>query len=80
MVRTLLPKVLPPSYKGTAVRYLYYITVSIHWTYTIVGNGHGPSPQLHLAPVVSLMKPDIFYVDILVLRMHSYLNSDLLVF
>lgn len=53
MVRTMLPKVLPPSYKGTAVRYVYDITVSIQWTYTIVENGHGPSPQQHTASVVS---------------------------
>jgi hypothetical protein len=80
MVRTLLPKVLPPSYKGTAVRYLYYITVSIHWTYTIVENGHGPSPQLHLAPVVSSAKRDTLYMKMGVLRVHVSSSLDLLVF
>ncbi|CAM6097364.1 unnamed protein product [Calypogeia fissa] len=51
MVRTMLPKVLPPSYKGTAVRYVYYMTVSVQWTDTVVENGHGASHQPHTAPV-----------------------------
>eukprot|EP01018_Ginkgo_biloba_P022778 Gb_09210 [translate_table: standard] len=26
-----LPKVLPPSYRGTTVRYLYYLVVAMNW-------------------------------------------------
>ncbi|KAJ7229432.1 hypothetical protein O6H91_Y460000 [Diphasiastrum complanatum] len=41
LVRTMLPGVLPPSYRGTAVRYFYYLTVSLNWRHAIAeNNGH----------------------------------------
>ncbi|KAL3695876.1 hypothetical protein R1sor_009952 [Riccia sorocarpa] len=52
MVRTLLPKVLPPSYRGTAVRYIFYITVSMRWSFSVVENGHGgPTPHRSMSPL-----------------------------
>ncbi|BBN02157.1 RAB6A-GEF complex partner protein 2 [Marchantia polymorpha subsp. ruderalis] len=52
MVRTMLPRVLPPSYRGTAVRYIFFITVSMRWCYSVVENGHGGhSPQMSMSPV-----------------------------
>ncbi|OMO60121.1 Reduced growth phenotype protein 1 [Corchorus capsularis] len=40
VVRAVLPSIIPPSYKGATVRYLYYIksTLSVRWL--IVENGH----------------------------------------
>lgn len=53
LVRTVLPKVLPPSYKGTVVRYLYYFVISLQWAVGNLGNGHsrGSPPKASLAPV-----------------------------
>ncbi|XP_052879110.1 uncharacterized protein LOC108479780 isoform X2 [Gossypium arboreum] len=40
VVRAMLPSVIPPSYKGTTIRYLYYIksTMSVPWL--LLENGH----------------------------------------
>ncbi|XVF66981.1 hypothetical protein PTKIN_Ptkin10aG0083500 [Pterospermum kingtungense] len=40
VVRTVLPSIIPPSYKGATIRYLYYIksTLSVRWL--ILENGH----------------------------------------
>ncbi|TYH39173.1 hypothetical protein ES332_D12G162200v1 [Gossypium tomentosum] len=40
VVRAMLPSVIPPSYKGTTIRYLYYIksTMSVPWL--LMENGH----------------------------------------
>ena len=39
-VRAVLPSIIPPSYKGATIRYLYYIksTLSVRWL--ILENGH----------------------------------------
>jgi hypothetical protein len=42
MVRVALPGVLPPTFRGIVVRYLYYITAAIRWTRCVAENGHGP--------------------------------------
>lgn len=44
MVRTSLPELLPPTFRGTAVRYLYYISTALRWSRCASENGHGPSP------------------------------------
>lgn len=49
MVRMMLPKVLPPTYRGTAVRYLYYVTTTMHWSFNVVENGHGTTPAVNSA-------------------------------
>jgi hypothetical protein len=56
MVRMMLPKILPPTYRGTAVRYLYYLSSTLHWSPAVVenGNGHHSSSVAGLEPVVSL--------------------------
>lgn len=40
MVRTLLPDIIPPSYRGATIRYLYYIRSTISGQLLIVDNGH----------------------------------------
>lgn len=56
-MRMMLPKVLPPTYRGTAVRYLYYISSVMHWTRAVVENGLGPTSAMiaGLEPVVRLL-------------------------
>jgi hypothetical protein len=56
MVRMMLPKILPPTYRGTAVRYLYYLSSTLHWSPAVVenGNGHHSASVSGLEPVVSL--------------------------
>lgn len=39
-VRVELPKNLPPSYRGTAIRYIYYVRASIHGRWLLLENGH----------------------------------------
>lgn len=48
MVRTTLPRVLPPTLKGDvvkAVRYFYYITAAIRWSWCAQENGHSSPPH-----------------------------------
>ncbi|XP_075497105.1 uncharacterized protein LOC142534086 [Primulina tabacum] len=40
MVRTLLPSITPPSYRGTTIRYLYYVRSTLSGQYIILDNGH----------------------------------------
>ncbi|ERN11584.1 uncharacterized protein LOC18439782 [Amborella trichopoda] len=43
MIRSELPKVLPPSYRGTAIRYLYYIKSTLSCRRLVYNNGHSSS-------------------------------------
>ncbi|KAH7568546.1 hypothetical protein JRO89_XS06G0013200 [Xanthoceras sorbifolium] len=40
IVRAVLPSILPPSYKGTTIRYLYYIKSTLSARWLILDNGH----------------------------------------
>ncbi|TXG47965.1 hypothetical protein EZV62_027259 [Acer yangbiense] len=40
IVRAMLPSILPPSYKGTTIRYLYYIKSTLSARWLILDNGH----------------------------------------
>lgn len=40
VVRTVLPSVIPPSYRGTTIRYLYYIRSALSGQWLILENGH----------------------------------------
>ncbi|XP_057507011.1 uncharacterized protein LOC130790116 isoform X2 [Actinidia eriantha] len=40
LVRTLLPSIIPPSYRGATIRYLYYIRCMLSGQYLILENGH----------------------------------------
>ncbi|KAJ6841436.1 uncharacterized protein M6B38_306115 [Iris pallida] len=40
MVRAELPKNLPPSYRGTAIRYIYYARSTLHGRWLVLENGH----------------------------------------
>ncbi|XP_075519000.1 uncharacterized protein LOC142552948 isoform X2 [Primulina tabacum] len=47
MVRTLLPSISPPSYRGATIRYLYYVRSTLSGQYIILDDGpsHGESIQ-----------------------------------
>ncbi|ONK70164.1 uncharacterized protein A4U43_C05F30930 [Asparagus officinalis] len=40
IVRGELPEILPPSYKGTSIRYIYYITSTLCGRWLVLENGH----------------------------------------
>ncbi|CAI9114773.1 OLC1v1015570C3 [Oldenlandia corymbosa var. corymbosa] len=40
VVRTLLPSIIPPSYRGATIRYMYYARSTISGKYLILRNGH----------------------------------------
>ncbi|XP_052211193.1 uncharacterized protein LOC127814020 isoform X2 [Diospyros lotus] len=40
LVRTLLPDIIPPSYKGATICYLYYVRCTLSGEYLILDNGH----------------------------------------
>ncbi|XAR71466.1 hypothetical protein NMG60_11028740 [Bertholletia excelsa] len=40
MVRTLLPSIIPPSYRGATIRYYYYIRCTLFGKYLLLKNGH----------------------------------------
>ena len=72
MVRTTLPKVLPPTLKGDvvkAVRYFYYITAAIRWSRCAQENGHSSPPHAtasleRLVSISSFLIGWFFYVPI----------------
>lgn len=53
LVRTILPKVLPPTYKGTVIRYLYYLVVGLQWSIAVIENGNIEhfTPKTTLSPM-----------------------------
>ncbi|VFQ69513.1 unnamed protein product [Cuscuta campestris] len=40
VVRSVLPGIIPPSYRGATIRYLYYVRITLRGQYLIVENGH----------------------------------------
>lgn len=40
VVRTVLPNVIPPSYKGATIRYFYYVKSTLSGQWLILENGH----------------------------------------
>ncbi|KAF3445655.1 hypothetical protein FNV43_RR10831 [Rhamnella rubrinervis] len=56
VVRTLLPSVLPPSYKGATIRYLYYARSTMSGQWLILENAHsrGESVKIFLNCIVSI--------------------------
>uniref|UniRef100_A0A5B6YMQ9 Reduced growth phenotype protein 1 n=1 Tax=Davidia involucrata TaxID=16924 RepID=A0A5B6YMQ9_DAVIN len=40
VVRTFLPSIIPPSYRGAAIRYLYYVRSTLSGQYLILDKGH----------------------------------------
>lgn len=40
VVRTVLPTIIPPSYKGATVRYFYYVKSTFSGQWLILENGH----------------------------------------
>ncbi|XP_022763943.1 uncharacterized protein LOC111309226 isoform X2 [Durio zibethinus] len=44
-IRAVLPSIIPPSYKGATIRYLYYIKSSLSFRWLILENGHYSSEE-----------------------------------
>ncbi|KAF8396060.1 hypothetical protein HHK36_017672 [Tetracentron sinense] len=40
IVRAELPKIIPPSYRGTTIRYLYYVRSTLSGRWLVLENGH----------------------------------------
>ena len=40
VVRTVLPDIIPPSYKGATIRYFYYVKSTLSGQWLILENGH----------------------------------------
>ncbi|PKU86783.1 uncharacterized protein LOC110095378 [Dendrobium catenatum] len=40
MIRVQLPMILPPSYRGTSIRYFYYVRTTISARWLVLENGH----------------------------------------
>ncbi|GAA0162665.1 hypothetical protein LIER_18705 [Lithospermum erythrorhizon] len=47
MVRTLLPTTLPPSYRGSTLRYFYYVSSTLSGEYINLENGHTHEESIH---------------------------------
>ncbi|XWS54333.1 hypothetical protein CRYUN_Cryun10bG0080900 [Craigia yunnanensis] len=56
-VRAVLPSIIPPSYKGATIRYLYYIksTLSVRWL--ILENGHSSEESVKVLTEVEARVP-----------------------
>ncbi|KAJ8436263.1 hypothetical protein Cgig2_011535 [Carnegiea gigantea] len=52
VVRTVLPSIIPPSYRGTTIRYLYYVRATLAGQWLILENGH---PDRELTENVELL-------------------------
>jgi hypothetical protein len=40
VVRTVLPNIIPPSYKGATIRYFYYVKTTFFGQWLVMENGH----------------------------------------
>lgn len=40
VVRTVLPSIIPPSYRGATIRYIYYVKSTLSGRRLILENGH----------------------------------------
>ncbi|KAH7437464.1 hypothetical protein KP509_05G073300 [Ceratopteris richardii] len=73
LVRMVLPKILPPTYKGTVIRYLYYFVVGLQWAIAVIENGNIDhfTPKSSLTPVELKM-----FINIWTLPTNSGLAGD----
>ncbi|KAL4354672.1 hypothetical protein GQ457_06G004340 [Hibiscus cannabinus] len=51
LVRAVLPSIIPPSYKGSTIRYLYYIKSTLFVRWLILENGHSSKNSVDLTEV-----------------------------
>ncbi|KAE8692732.1 glutamine synthetase nodule isozyme-like [Hibiscus syriacus] len=51
LVRAVLPSLIPPSYKGSTIRYLYYIESKLFVRWLILENGHSSKDSVDLTEV-----------------------------
>lgn len=47
VVRTLLPNIIPPSYKGSNIRYLYYVKSALTGGWLILENGQSRAESIN---------------------------------
>lgn len=57
VVRTLLPSIIPPSYKGATIRYLYYVRSTLSGQYLILENGQFPGESIRDLPQLEARIP-----------------------
>lgn len=77
VVRTLLPSVIPPTYRGATIRYLYYIRTTLSGQYLVFENGtsRGESRQ-GIPELVSFSLSQIFMlVTVLVASINTVIYS-----
>lgn len=56
VVRSVLPDVMPPSYKGATIRYFYYVRSTFAGQWLILENGHSHRESAKdLAELVGLL-------------------------
>ncbi|MCO5605035.1 hypothetical protein L7F22_059212 [Adiantum nelumboides] len=73
LVRTLLPKLLPPTYKGTVIRYLYYFVVALQWSIAVIENGNVE----HFTPKTTLLPMELkLFLNIWTLPTSSGLSTE----
>lgn len=46
VVRTVLPNIIPPSYRGATIRYLYYVRSTLSGRYLVLENGRSHSESM----------------------------------
>ncbi|GLT94226.1 hypothetical protein SLE2022_119790 [Rubroshorea leprosula] len=46
VIRSVLPSIIPPSYKGATIRYLYYIKATVSGRWLVLQNGHSTSNSI----------------------------------
>ncbi|MCO5584642.1 hypothetical protein L7F22_038573 [Adiantum nelumboides] len=73
LVRTVLPKLLPPTYKGTVIRYLYYFVVGLQWSIAVIENGNIE----HFTPKTTLLPMELkTFLNIWTLPTSSGLSTE----
>lgn len=56
LVRTVLPSIIPPSYRGATIRYLYYIKCMLSSQSLVLENGHShEESSTDFAELVSIL-------------------------
>lgn len=57
VVRTILPNIIPPSYRGATIRYLYYARSTLFGKYLILENGPSASESIQDLPELEARIP-----------------------
>ncbi|KAF5737929.1 Immunoglobulin E-set [Tripterygium wilfordii] len=63
MVRTVLPSIIPPSYRGATIRYLYYVKSTLSGQWLILENGHSNGESMEDLTEVEVRVPIQIWVS-----------------